>query len=139
MAEKDLDLWVKRLVNENMPIFARTVQCVAGTASRENSSLSELAWSILDDPSLTMQVLKLANGMYYNPCSTRINTVSRAVLRLGFNTIKEICLTIALIETVLSSLHKERVAVEVARAFHAAVQAREMAICSICPVRRKYL
>jgi HD-like signal output (HDOD) protein len=32
-----------------------------------------------------------------------------------------------LIETVLASLHKEKVAVEVARAFHAAVQAREMA------------
>ena len=127
MAEKEVDLWVTRLVKENMPIFARTVQCVAGTASRENSSLSELAWSILEDPSLTTQVLKLANSMYYNPCSKRINTVSRAVMRLGFNMVKEICLTIALVETVLSSLHKEKVAVEVARAFHAAVQARKIA------------
>jgi HD-like signal output (HDOD) protein len=127
VAEKEVDLWVTRLVKENMPIFARTVQCVAGTASRENSSLSELAWSILEDPSLTTQVLKLANSMYYNPCSKRINTVSRAVMRLGFNMVKEICLTIALVETVLSSLHKEKVAVEVARAFHAAVQARKIA------------
>ena len=127
MAENELDLWVNRLVNENMPIFARTAQCVAGTASRENSSLSELAWSILEDPSLTTQVLKLANSMHYNPCSQQINTVSRAVMRLGFNTVKEICLTIALIETVLSSLHKEKVAVEIARAFHAAVQARKIA------------
>jgi len=128
MAEKEIDLWVMRLVQENMPIFARTVQCVAGTASRENSSLSELAWSILEDPSLTTQVLKLANSMHYNPSSQRINTVSRAVMRLGFNAVKEICLAIALIETVLSSLHKEKVAVEIARAFHAAVQARKIAI-----------
>jgi HD-like signal output (HDOD) protein len=128
VAEKEFDLWVMRLVNENMPIFSRTVQCVAGTASRENSSLSDLAWSILEDPNLTTQVLKLANSMYYNPYSKRINTVSRAVMRLGFNTVKEICLTIALIETVLSSLHKERVAVEIARAFHAAVQARKIAM-----------
>ncbi len=41
MAEKEFDLWVTRLVQENMPIFTRTVQSVAGTASRENSSLSE--------------------------------------------------------------------------------------------------
>ena len=49
-------------------------------------------------------------------------------MRLGFNAVKEICLAIALIETVLSSLHKEKVAVEVARAFHAAMQARKIAI-----------
>src|SRR5208337_4910571 len=58
MAENELDLWVERLVGENMPVFSRTVQCVAETASRENSSLSELAWSILEDPTLTAQVLK---------------------------------------------------------------------------------
>ncbi len=128
MAENEIELWVTRLIRENMPIFTRTVQCVAGTASRENSSLSQLAWSILEDPTLTAQVLKLANSIYYNPCSQRINTVSRAVMRLGFNTIREMCLTIGLIETVLSSRHKGKVALEVARAFHAAVQARKMAI-----------
>ncbi len=88
---------------------------------------------------LTTQVLKLANSIYYNPCSQRINTVSRAVMRLGFNTVKEICLAIALIETVLSSRHKEKVALEVARAFHAAVQARKMAIRLNLPRPRKYL
>ena len=129
MAENEFDLWVERIVRENMPIFSRTVQCVAGTASSENSSLSDLAWVILEDPTLTAQVLKLANSMYYHPHSSkRINTVSRAVMRLGFNTIKEICLTISLIETALSSRHKGKVALEVARAFHAAVQARTIAI-----------
>ena len=128
MAENEFDLWVERIVRENMPIFSRTVQCVAGMAERENSSLSELAWSILEDPTLTAQVLKLANSMYYHPHSKRINTVSRAVMRLGFNTIKQICLTIALIETALSSRHKDKVALEVARAFHGAVQARTIAI-----------
>jgi len=49
-------------------------------------------------------------------------------MRLGFNTIKEICLTISLIETALSSRHKGKVALEVARGFHAAVQARTIAI-----------
>jgi HD-like signal output (HDOD) protein len=128
MVEKEIDLWVKRLAQENMPVFTRTVQRVAGMAGKENGTLSELAWSVLEDPSLTTQVLKLANSMYYNPHSIRINTISRAVMRLGSNTVKEICLTISLIETVLSSLHKEKVAMEVARAFHAASQARKMAI-----------
>ena len=111
-----------------MPLFSRTVQQVAGMANKENYSFSELAWSILEDPALTSRLLKLANSMYYNPYSKRITTVSRAVMRLGTNTIREICLAISLIESVLSGLPKEKVAVEVARSFHAAVQARKMAI-----------
>jgi HD-like signal output (HDOD) protein len=131
--EQELDLWVERLAKENMPIFNRTVQCVAGTTTRENSSLSELAWTILEDPPLTVQVIKLANSMYYNPYSTRISTVSRAVMRLGFNIIKEICFSIALVETVLSGLHKDKLSREVARAFHAAFQARRIAVLRNLP------
>ena len=128
MPESAFDQWVTRVVRENMPIFSHTVHCVAGMAGNEDRSLSELAWSILGDPALTTQVLRLANSIYYNPGSKRISTVTRALIRLGADKVKEICLEIALIEAVLPSLHKQKVAFEVSRAFHAAVQARRMAI-----------
>ncbi len=127
MAERGIDYWVERLSREDMPLFSSTVQHVAGMATKEDCSFSELAWSILQDPVLTSRVLKLANSMYYNPGAKRILTVSRAVMRLGTNIIKEICLAISLIESVLSGKSKDKVAVEVARSFHAAVQARGMA------------
>lgn len=128
MVESELEYWVDRLVGEDMPLFTRTVQIVAGTASRDDSSFSDLAWSILQDPTLTAQVLKASNSMYYNPFAKHINTVSRGVMRLGFDTVKGMCLSIALVESVLSSLHSEKIALEVARAFHAAVQAKKVAI-----------
>jgi HD-like signal output (HDOD) protein len=128
MAERNIDYWVRRLILEDMPLFSRTVQHVAGMANKDNCSYSELAWSILEDPALTSRVLKLANSMYYNPYSKRITTVSRAVMRLGTNAIREICLAISLIESVLSGLHKGKVAFEVARSFHAAVQAQKLAV-----------
>ncbi|MDA8306964.1 MAG: HDOD domain-containing protein [Deltaproteobacteria bacterium] len=128
MSEQGINYWVRRLVREDMPLFSRTVEHVAAMANKEDYSFSELAWSILEDPALTSRVLKLANSMYYNPGSKRITTVSRAVMRLGTNAIREICLAISLIETVLSGNRKEKVAVEVARSFHAAVQARKMAV-----------
>jgi HD-like signal output (HDOD) protein len=124
---EQLEQWVQKLGLGNMPIFAHTVQTIAATASSEDSSFSELAWSILQDPSLTAQVLKVSNSIYYNPSSRRINTVSRALMRLGFETVKEMCLSIALVESVLSNLHREKVALEIARAFHAAVQAKKIA------------
>jgi HD-like signal output (HDOD) protein len=125
--EKNLDEWVNRLTKENMPLFARTVQNVAGTAGRDDSSFAELAWSILQDPALTAQILKVCNSVYYNPSGERINTVSRAVMRLGFETIKEMCLSIALVETMVIGMHREKVAEEISRAFHAAVQSKALA------------
>ncbi len=125
--ETSLDLWANRLGRESMPVFARTIQCVAGTASSEKSTFSELAWNILQDPTLTARVLKVSNSIYYNPASRRINTVSRAVMRLGFDAVRTMCLSASLVETVLSSQHRERVALEIARAFHAAVQAKKLA------------
>ncbi|MHC1729943.1 MAG: HDOD domain-containing protein [Syntrophobacteraceae bacterium] len=100
MAEQEIDLWVERITREEMPLFTRTVQCVAGTASKDESSFSDLARSILQDPMLTAQILRMSNSIYYNPCAKRINTVSRAVMRLGFDTVKGMCLSIALMETV---------------------------------------
>ncbi|MFZ2448652.1 MAG: HDOD domain-containing protein [Syntrophobacteraceae bacterium] len=127
MDETRLDSWASRLGRESMPVFARTIECVAGTAGSEKSSFSELAWSILQDPTLTAQVLKLSNSIYYNPSAKRISTVSRAVMRLGFDAVRTMCLSASLVETVLSSQHRERVALEIARAFHAAVQAKKLA------------
>lgn len=127
MAKTKLDFWVERLSAENMPLFSRTVQIVTGTAARDDSSVSELAWDILQDPALTAQILKLSNSIYYNPAAKRINTISRAVIHLGFQTIRVMCFSLALVENVLGSLNRERVALEVARSFHAAVQAKALA------------
>ena len=124
---EELELWVQRLSKNSMPLFAHTVQVIATTASRDDSSFSELAWSILEDPGLTAQVIKLSNSIYYNAASMRINTVSRALMRLGFENVKEMCLSISLVESVLPNLHRKKVALEIARAFHAAVQAKKLA------------
>ncbi|MCE5333644.1 MAG: HDOD domain-containing protein [Desulfobacteraceae bacterium] len=123
-----LENWVERLLDENMPLFIRTVESVANIADREDSSFSDLAWSILKDPTLTAQVLKVSNSIYYNPGAMPINTVSRAVMRLGFDTVKVMCLSIALVEAVVDGLHRQKVAIEMARAFHSAVQAKNLAI-----------
>lgn len=127
MDEKNLDFWADRLGGESMPVFARTIESVAGMASSESTNFSGLAWSILQDPSLTAQVLKLSNSIYYNPAAKRIQTVSRAVMRLGFDAVKTICLSACLVETALAGKHREMLAIEIARAFHAAVQAKNFA------------
>ncbi|MCK5681639.1 HDOD domain-containing protein [bacterium] len=52
----------------------------------------ELGRVILDDPALTVQVLKVANSTFYNPQGTKIKTISRAIVILGFDNIRRLVL-----------------------------------------------
>lgn len=124
MEERNLEIWFDRLRNQEMPIFSKTVRRLTGLVERDNSSFSELVWGILEDPSLTARVLRISNSIHYNRTSVPIGTVSRAVMKLGFGTIKNICLSIVLVEAFLKAGQKERVVGEIARAFHAAIQAK---------------
>jgi HD-like signal output (HDOD) protein len=128
LGELGLDDWIDRLSKEEMPIFARTAQLITGIASRDNSSFSELARGILQDASMTSRILKLSNSIYYSPSYKGINTISRAVMVLGFDAVYAMSLSFSLIESLPKGAHKERVAREMARSFHAAVQAKKLAI-----------
>jgi HD-like signal output (HDOD) protein len=128
MSVRDLDLWVSRLSNQEMPIFSRTVSYVTRFSQSDKSSISELAQGILGDTSLTAKILKLANSVYYNPDIVTINTVHWALLRLGYNSLRTLCISSSLVENLLHGQTRKRVIREMVRSFHAAVQAKSFAI-----------
>lgn len=123
-----LDDWVRRISEEEMPIFGHTVQQVVSVAEDENAPTVELARVILQDASMTARVLKLANSVYYNPHEQQISTISRAVVVLGFTTVRSMCLSIALVDSFVQGAPRDRLTRELARAIHAAVQARTVAM-----------
>lgn len=127
MTPANIDDWVRRLGEEEMPVFAQTARHAAGISAREETSTAELARVVLMDSSMTARLLRLANSVFYNPSAKRITTVSRAIVMLGFETVRAIALSIAMIDTLLRGQRHERVVAEMACAFHAAVQARSLA------------
>ena len=82
------------------------------------------------EPNLTATLLKLGNSSYYNPSNQKVNTITRAIILLGAETIRELTLACSFIESILSSSNKARANEEIAQAIHAAVQARELAIAA---------
>lgn len=124
---ESLDAWVLALGERGMPVFARTARDISGITARVGSSASELARAILQDASMTARMLRVANSPYYNSGKTSISTVSRAVVVLGFDVVRSICLSIAIVETLIKGPQLERVQAEMARSFHAAAQARAFA------------
>jgi HD-like signal output (HDOD) protein len=128
-----LQKWVRKLADEEMPVFAQTVGEINKILTNEEFSSLSLARVILQDPSMTAKVLKLANSAFYNPGGTAISTISRAVVVLGFNAVQAICITIAIIESLVRGPAKDRVMRELARAIHAATQARNLAMAQKDP------
>ncbi|HIO14221.1 MAG TPA: HDOD domain-containing protein [Chromatiales bacterium] len=58
----------------------------------------DIAKIILQDASMTTRVLRLANSSYYNPTGQAINSITRAVIRLGSGVLRRVCLSCELIE-----------------------------------------
>lgn len=126
---RSLAEWVDRLSDKGMPVFAKTVKDIAGVAADRESSAAELSRVILQDAAMTARLLRVANSPIYglSQSGRAISTVSRAVVLLGFDTVRSLCLTIAVIDALGSGAQKTRVAEHMARSFHAAVQARAIA------------
>ena len=122
-----LEMFVEKISGEDMPMFSQTSKSILDIFSQNNSSLSDMSLCILRDSALTAKVLKIANGVLFGKGS-KTTTVSRAVLRLGYKTIKSICISSILIESIKSKTMKNKVVSEMMKAFHAAVQARSVAI-----------
>lgn len=110
-----------------MPAFGATVAAVGNVAGDDKASAGRLAQVILRDASLTTKVLKLANSAYYNSNQQAISTISRAIVVLGFDLVADIAIGVSLVDAVLAGGQRTRVETEMARSFHAAVQARALA------------
>ncbi|MBK1694418.1 histidine kinase [Chromatium weissei] len=127
-APKNLDEWVALICEQEMPVFDMTARKVIAFTSNELAPISELANVILRDAALTARVLKLANSVFYNPIGVSISTITRAVVVLGFNAVRDICLAVRLIDALVKGAARERLGRELALALHTATQARALAV-----------
>ena len=123
-----LEAWLEVIRDQKMPIFEQTVHHILSIAEDDLAPASALASVVLQDASLTTRLLKLANSIAYNPSTTAISTVTRAVIVLGFDAVRDMCLTLTLVDTLLQGPAKARLERELAHAMHAATQARALAI-----------
>ncbi len=120
--------WVELLRVEEMPIFSNTAQNIYASLDDSNKGAMDLASVILQDPNLTAKLLKIGNSPYYNPSRQKMSTVSRAIVILGVEVIRELTLACSFFESILSTTNKERANQEIALAIHSAVQAKELAL-----------
>lgn len=119
--------WVKELSQVQLPVMSGVMKELNAVTQNSASSAAQLSEIILKDSALTTKVLRIANSAYHNPSSENaINTISRAVVQLGFHGIKAISLSVMMVDSLLKQNAKDRMLEWMARGFHTAVQAENL-------------
>lgn len=127
MSETKLEKWVNHLSQRELPIFKYSLIAITSLTSRDDTSSNELSSAILKDVNLTARLLRISNSYIYNPSNTRVNTITHAVMLLGFNIVRDISISLAIIDTLLKGNKETHVMKLMAKTFHGAVQARAIA------------
>ncbi len=120
--------WTHVLCTEEMPIFSYTALCIHDVLNDDRKGAMELASVILQDPNLTVKLLKISNTPHYNPSRQKMVTVSRAIIMIGSEVIRELTLVCSFLESILSSVNRQQAHEEIAQAIHAAVHAKYIAL-----------
>lgn len=124
---RGLKAWLKVIAKLDLPSLNSVVKAICDLSDDDDSSADEFTQIVLRDADLTSQVLKVANSVHYNRSFNPIKTVSRAIVQIGYLDLKNIALATTLIDGFLDGKPRDRLINNLARSFHAAVQARAIA------------
>ena len=83
----------------DLPVFSASVNRIRRISADPESDSMDLAKEVMKDMGFSVKLLRLANSSYYNRGLGKISSVSRAVVLLGFNTVKNLGFTLKFIES----------------------------------------
>ena len=124
---RPVDTWCRKLSSTKTLIFTRTVSDVAVVANDELTSASDLSEVIGHDVSMATRLIRIASSALFNRYGRTVDSINTAIVRIGFDAIRELAVSLALIEQVLDGRPHQRVTQTMSRAFHAAAQAQSLA------------
>lgn len=127
-----LDFLLRRMRHKSdFPAMSDSVVRIQSMAASETESVGSVTNEILKDVALTNKLLRLVNSAHYGRSGT-ISTVSRAVTLVGFNGIRNMALSLVLLEHMQDKAHAAQLKEEFLRSLLAGSIGGEL-----CPVVRE--
>ncbi len=121
-----LDFLLLRMRHKSdFPAMSDSVVRIQGMATSETESISSVTNEILKDVALTNKLLRLVNSVHYARGGS-ISTVSRAVSLVGFNGIRNMALSLVLLEHMQDKAHANVLKEEFLRSLMAGTIASEL-------------
>lgn len=93
---------------EELKGFSPTVSLVLKLTASPNSSLEAVVKAVRQDQAMALKILKVANSSVYSR-NDRVDTVHKAILRIGMESIRQTVLNIGVVERFSSPAFKEHV------------------------------
>ncbi len=118
-----IDQLIDSLSKRSMPAMASSINQMGQLTSSDNSRVSQLTEQVLKDPTLTTRVLQVANSVIYRG-SGQVNTITRAIVLMGFTSIRDISLSMKVLDEMLKKSPTQHLKNVMAKSFHAAMQAK---------------
>jgi len=144
-ALKPLERVLRRLdASSGFPTLSTTISDVNRVVTSDSHSAQQITQVILRDVSLTTKLLQLVNSAVYGQYGGRIRTVSRAVLILGCEAVRNAAMTLMMLEFSKGRPQERLLQDELIGAFFAGVlskalcqrlgmfNAEEAVICTMC-------
>jgi eukaryotic-like serine/threonine-protein kinase len=128
--QSTIDFLLRRMRHKSdFPALSESVSAVNKFTSSDKESISQLSNSILKDFSLTNKILRLVNSAHFRQAGGgSISTVSRAVLVLGFDAVRNIAITVMLFEHLQNKGNAAHLKDEFLRANLAGILAKDIAV-----------
>ena len=121
-----LDFLLRRMRHKSdFPALSDSIVRIQGMATSETESVSSVTNEILKDVALTNKLLRLVNSAHFAR-GGRISTVSRAVTLVGFNGIRNMALSLVLLEHMQDKAHAGVLKEEFLRSLMAGTVAGEL-------------
>lgn len=111
----------------DLPVFSATVNQIRQISASKESDAMALAMAVMKDANLSAKVLRLANNKAFNPSGSKVSSLSRAVVILGFEQIQNLSMTLKLLESLRSSEVDKELDQLLVRSFLNASLSRELA------------
>ena len=122
-----LDFLLRRMRHKSdFPALSDSVVRIQQVANSESKNVSALSGEILKDVALTNKLLRLVNTASYSTSAGGISTVSRAVALVGFNNIRNMALSLVLLEHMHDKAHAAHLKEEFLRSLLAGMLASEL-------------
>ena len=124
-----LDFLLRRMRHKSdFPALGEAVGRIQRTASSETESLASLSAEILRDVALTNKLLRMVNSAHFRHAGGgTITTVSRAVALIGFAGVRNLALSLVLLEHMQNKQHASQMKEEFLRALMAGTLAGALA------------
>lgn len=121
-------LWERIRRQGDMPGFTKAINAILASMRGEDERDFSMTQTVLSDPVLTQKVLRLANSSMYSAFGQHVNTISKAVLVLGTESIGHLALGLKLIEELGRSTPDTEIAhIEMEKAVLAGMVAHQLA------------